>query len=53
MDNSVLQNALLILDDEVIPTEDPVLSSSDYRKNLTKALLYKVPNRLIFDYSYN
>ena len=41
-DQGTLNDALGALDFEVLPEEDELLSSAAYRKNLTKALLYKV-----------
>ncbi|CAH1787395.1 unnamed protein product [Owenia fusiformis] len=40
-DVKVLQGALHVLASEVVPNEDPVLSSPQYRKNLALSLLYK------------
>ena len=37
-----LNNALSALDFEVLPEENDLLASAEYRKHLTKALLYKV-----------
>ena len=45
--NANLQSALSILESEVAPAEDPVLSSSEYRLHLVKALFYKVTK--VFD----
>ncbi len=41
-DESFLRTALAALEAEVDPEEDPVAAPADYRKHLTKALLYKV-----------
>ena len=41
-DNATLQGALAVLDSEIVPVEDPVLASVEYRKYLAKALFYKV-----------
>ena len=41
-DQDVLQGAMLTLDDEINPWDDPSEASTVYRKQLTKSLLYKV-----------
>ena len=41
-DMDVLKNAFKLLDADVVPDNNPKNSSADYRKHLTKALLYKV-----------
>ena len=41
-DQDVLQTAMSTLDDEIAPWDDPSEASVEYRKNLTKSLLYKV-----------
>ncbi len=41
-DAKVIADACVILRDEVVPTEDPVLASVEYRKYLPQALFYKV-----------
>ena len=41
-DQDVLQGAMSTLDDEVAPLDDPSEASVEYRKQLTKSLLYKV-----------
>ena len=41
-DQDVLQGAMLTLDEEIVPWDDPSEASTEYRKQLTKSLLYKV-----------
>ena len=44
------------LDDEIAPWDDPSEASVEYRKNLTKSLLYKVVQTIkskYFQYSSN
>lgn len=40
-DNQVLQESLKILDSELLPNENPLLASGQYRKNLALGLYYK------------
>jgi len=49
-DEKVLQAALEVLGKEVHPVVEPLEGDSEYRRALTKSLLYKVPiiyNRLV------
>ena len=41
-DQDVLQGAMGALENEIAPWDDPSEASVEYRKNLTKSLLYKV-----------
>ena len=41
-DQDVLNGAMAILEDEIQPWDDPSEASVEYRKQLTKSLLYKV-----------
>lgn len=41
-DQATLDAAVAVLDSEVVPEEDPILSSVEYRKYLVQALFYKV-----------
>ena len=41
-DHDVFLEAVGILESELVPDEDPALSSSAYRKQLAVGLLYKV-----------
>ena len=50
-DDSTLQGAMLTLEEEIVPWEDPSEASLEYRIQLTKSLLYKV--RFIVTYKVN
>lgn len=41
-DDFVMQEALGVLESEIIVDNDPVLASAEYRTHLVKALFYKV-----------
>ncbi len=41
-DQGVLQGAMGALENEIAPWDDPSEASVEYRKQLTKSLLYKV-----------
>ena len=52
-DQTTLDGAMDVLQDEIIPWDDPSEASPEYRINLTKSLLYKVEFTLIVLFRLN